>query len=354
VSDGSVNSIAASVRVDGIVTRYRDAVLRGMGAALDRPGIEHIGLIRYHLGWQDASGARADGRSGKMLRPALSLLCCEAAGGDLSRAVPAAAAIELLHNFTLIHDDIEDASETRHGRATLWKVTGIAQAINAGDGLFAIAQRTLLSVDERDGVSPDVVLAASRRLNDACIELCEGQYLDLSFETRATVTVAEYEAMVRGKSAVLVSAACAIGAIVAGASGGEVDMFSRYGLALGLGFQVQDDVLGIWGLPEHTGKPVGDDIRTRKKSYPIVYAMEQLNEDGRAELLRIFGGDEVPETSVQRVMVLLDQCGARQAATAAARGHVDDALAALRGIDLEAERRADLEAIAAFAVERSS
>jgi geranylgeranyl diphosphate synthase, type I len=346
-------STDTSARVEEILARDRELILAEMRHALDRSGIEHIGLVRYHLGWQDERGAPTGARAGKMLRPVLCLLCCEAAGGDVPRAIPAAAAIELLHNFTLIHDDIEDRSETRHGRPTLWTVAGVAQAINAGDGLFAIAQCALLSLDDA-GVSADRILAASRWLNDGCVELCEGQHADLSFESRQSVTLDEYQAMVRGKSAVLIAAACAIGAIVAGADDATVQSLSRYGLALGLGFQVQDDVLGIWGSPDYTGKPVGDDIRAGKKSYPIVYAMEHLNEDGRAEIQRIFRSEQVADASVARVMALLDGCGARDAASAAARRHIDDALAALREIRIDAERLADLEAIAAFAVERQA
>jgi geranylgeranyl diphosphate synthase type I len=224
-----------AARVDSIVARFRSPVLRTMHEALDRPGIEHVGLIRYHLGWQDAAGAPTEGRAGKMLRPTLCALCCEAVGGDARQGVHAAAAIELLHNFTLIHDDIEDRSETRHGRPTLWKMAGVAQAINAGDGLFAISQRTLLSMAD-DGVPPDRVLAAARRLNETCVELCEGQHADLSFESRPAVSLAEYASMVRGKSAVLIAAAAAIGAVAGDATDQAVDALSRYGLALGYGF----------------------------------------------------------------------------------------------------------------------
>jgi geranylgeranyl diphosphate synthase type I len=351
VSEATTASIGEHVA--SILARYREPMLATMRASLDRPAIEHIGLIKYHLGWQDERGVPIDGRAGKLLRPALCLLSCEAAGADARRGLPAAAAIELLHNFTLIHDDIEDRSATRHGRPTLWTIAGIARAINAGDGLFAIAQWTLLDLTD-GGVPPEATLDAARWLNDACIELCEGQHADLSFESRPSVTLTEYEGMVRGKSAVLIAAATAIGAIAAGAPVAAVDAFSRYGLALGLGFQIQDDVLGIWGAPEQTGKPAGDDIRARKKSYPVVYAMEHQDDDGRAELARIYASESLTEADVARVTALLDGCGAREAASAAARQHIDNALAALRDLDINGERRADLEAIAAFAIDRSA
>ena len=338
-------------RVSDVLARYREPVVAGMRKALDRPGIEHIRYMRYHLGWDDAEGRTSDGVAGKMLRPALCLLCCESAGGDPRRVLPAAVSIELLHNFTLIHDDIEDSSDTRHGRETLWRIAGVPQAINAGDGLFVIAQRTLLDLSGK-GVAPERVLQASRMLYDACVELCEGQYRDIGFEGRTVVLLREYETMIRGKAAVLLRAACGIGALIAGAGTATVAAFESYGLALGLAFQIHDDVLGIWGEPHHTGKPAGDDIRSRKKSFPIVHAMQHLNAGGQAELAGIFGDATVGDEQVGRVLELLDECGARETARKAARRHGDDAIAALRSLDLDQEHRSDLHALATFAVDR--
>jgi geranylgeranyl diphosphate synthase type I len=286
-----------------------------------------------------------------MLRPALCLLCCEAVGGDPHRAMPAAVAIELLHNFTLVHDDIEDESETRHGRPTLWRVNGIAQAINAGDGMFALAQRTLLDLVDT-GVAPERVLAASRLLNDACIALCEGQYADLSFESRPRVTRAEYEAMIGGKASALLGAAAAIGALAGGGSADATEAFTEFGLRLGLAFQIQDDVLAVWGQANYTGKAVADDIRSRKKSFPVVYAFDHLGTEQRLELDRIYAGSTIGEPEVEIVLGLLDAAGARQAATASAKSWAAAALDPIAPLGLDAERRADLEALARFAVSR--
>lgn len=345
--------IDADARVAAILARYREPVLDGMRAALDRPGVEHVRYMRYHLGWEDAEGNAIAHGAGKMLRPALCLLCCEAVGGNPHRAMPAAVAIELLHNFTLIHDDIEDKSETRHGRLTLWRVNGIAQAINAGDGMFALAQRTLLDLVDT-GVAPERVLDASRLLNDACIALCEGQYADLSFESRAHVTRAEYEAMIGGKTSALLGAAAAIGALAGGGAADATTAFTEFGLRLGLAFQIRDDALAVWGEANRTGKPVADDIRSRKKSFPIVYAFEHLGTEQGFALGRIYAEPTIGEPDVEIVLGLLDAAGAREAATAAAQSWAGAALDPIAPLALDAERRADLEALARFSVNRSA
>ncbi len=340
-------------RVNDALLRYRDPVVDTMRAALDRPGAEHARLMRYHLGWEDAAGNAMPPAGGKMLRPALCLLCCEAAGGDVARAMPAAAALELVHNFTLIHDDIEDSSDTRHGRPALWRVAGVPQAINAGDGMFVLARRTLLDMSAA-GVPPQRVLDAARVLDDACVALCEGQYADIGFESRTDVTLHEYEAMIAGKTAALLGASAAIGAIAAGAGAATVAAIGECGRLLGLAFQVQDDVLGIWGEADVTGKPVADDIRSRKKSFPVVYAFEHLAPAPLEELRAIYASHALNEERVERVLALLEQAGACEAAAAAAERWASLALDAIAPLRLDPERRRDIEALASFFVHRSA
>jgi len=348
-----VSATSTEQRVGALLERYRGAVNDGLRAALSRPGVEHARYMRYHFGWEDFDGAPLDAPAGKMLRPALCMLCCEAAGGNARRALAAAVAIELLHNFSLIHDDIEDNSDTRHGRPALWRAAGIPQAINAGDGMFVLAQRTLLDLADA-GVPPERVLDAARRLNDACIALCEGQHRDIAFEGRATVSLAEYEAMIGGKTAALLSAAAAIGAVAAGAPAATVEALGECGRLLGLAFQVQDDVLGAWGDPRVTGKSAADDIRMKKKAFPAVYALEHLDADGRERLLALYAQPSLPDADVAAVLDLFERAGARDGAGAAARAYAGAALAAIRETDLEPERRADIAALAEFFVDRSS
>ncbi|HET7923659.1 MAG TPA: polyprenyl synthetase family protein [Rhodanobacteraceae bacterium] len=337
-------------RVNDALTRYRDPVIEGMRAALDRPEIQHMRHMRYHLGFEDAEGRAIEATGGKMLRPAVTLLACEAVGGDASSAMPAAVAIELLHNFSLIHDDIEDRSELRHGRPTLWTLVGVPQAINAGDGLFVIAQRTLLDLSLA-GVPAERVLAAASMLNDACIALCEGQHDDLGFEARERVSQAEYEAMIAGKTAALLGAAAGIGAIAGVADDTTVAALALTGIRLGMAFQIQDDVLGIWGEASETGKPASDDIRSRKKSFPIVYAFDHLDDDALAELRRVYASP-ASDTDVPDVLALLDSVNARAASTAQAEQWAAQAIETLRPLELDPERRAEIEAIAAFFVHR--
>ena len=338
--------------VEQILTRYRQPVLGAMREALDRPKIEHIRLMRYHLGWEDAAGNVIDAAGGKMLRPAFCLLACEAVGGDMSRALPAAAAIELLHNFTLIHDDIEDASDTRHGRETLWCRVGIPLAINAGDGMFVLAQRTLLDMANA-GVAAERVLDAAKVLDEACVALCEGQHADISFESRRKVSLAEYEAMIAGKTAALLGASARIGAIAGGANDATAAALGECARMLGMGFQIQDDVLGVWGDSAITGKPVADDIRSKKRSFPVVWAFEHAPAAARDRLETLYATD-MTETAVDEIVNLLEESGAQTAARSAAQRWVEDGLQTLDRLTLNGERKREVEALASFFVRRTA
>ncbi|UCF62409.1 MAG: polyprenyl synthetase family protein [Anaerolineaceae bacterium] len=224
-------------------------------------------MIDYHMGWLN------DGQSrGKRIRPLIALLCCAAAGGDWENILPAASAIELIHSFTLVHDDIEDHSDTRRGRATLWKLWGVPQAINTGDSLFIISRLTTHRLAEK-GINPQLILEAQYTLDQACLQLTQGQHLDLSFETQDKVTVDDYFEMIEGKTSALITASSTIGAQLAGAPESIIEKYRTFGHHLGLAFQVQDDILGIWGDPEKTGKPASDDLRQRKKTLPTLYAV---------------------------------------------------------------------------------
>jgi geranylgeranyl diphosphate synthase type I len=235
-------------------------------------------MLRYHLGWTDAAGQAVEPAAqrrfgGKRLRGVLAILACEACGGDGRRAVPAAAAVELIHNFSLIHDDIEDSDEERRHRPTLWRLWGVPQAINAGSNMQALVTRTALRLAER-GVAPPAVLDAVRRLTDAIVLMTEGQCLDIAFQDQAGVDAAGYFAMTERKTAALLAAALECGAALApGAGAASVQLMHHFGRAFGLAFQARDDYLGVWGDPVLTGKPVGSDIERGKRSLPVVLAL---------------------------------------------------------------------------------
>ena len=264
--------------LSGFIGRWLPQIESEMRAVLvgnDEAVSLHYGMMRYHLGWANEQLEPDHFPTGKRLRPILCLLACAEIGGDPTQALPAAAAIELLHNFSLIHDDVEDGDEMRRHRPTVWKVWGIPQAINVGEGMFALAFAALQRLARR-GVGSKTVLAALERFTETCVALTEGQHLDMRFESRPVVSVNEYMRMIQGKTAALIGTSVAIGALIGGADQRHQTDLLQFGQALGLAFQIQDDILGIWGDPEVTGKAAGNDILRRKKSLPLLYALNHL------------------------------------------------------------------------------
>ncbi|MCS7054905.1 MAG: polyprenyl synthetase family protein [Thermoflexales bacterium] len=291
-------------------------------------------MLNYHLGFADSSGAPTSAPAGKRIRPMLTLLSCEACGGDYRRAIPAAAGIELLHNFSLIHDDIEDRDELRRGRPTVWKLWGESQAINAGDAMFAFAHLALLRSAEC-GAPPERVVRAMRAFDEMCVRLTIGQHLDLSFESRSDVTTEEYMRMIEGKTAALTSSACEIGALLGGANDATVQAFADFGQWLGIAFQLQDDVLGIWGDPSVTGKH-DSDLAHGKKTLPVLYAAER---DARVRHGYLEVG-ALSHDAVQPMRELIEAAGGKAHAEQAAREAYARALDALSatGLDNAASR----------------
>jgi geranylgeranyl diphosphate synthase type I len=245
-----------------------EAELQQTVAALDaRPTQPFHEMLTYHMGWSGTgAGPQA---AGKRIRPTLLLLCA-AANKEVSwtSALPAAAAVELIHNFSLIHDDIQDRSDIRRGRPTIWKQWGVAHAINAGDALFILAHVALDRLSDR--VSQETALQAGKIVDDACLALCCGQYLDMIYETRTSVTLEDYWPMIAGKTAALLTACTQVGALLGGADESRLELYRSYGHFLGLAFQIHDDYLGIWGDTGQTGKSIESDLVTGKKSFPVL------------------------------------------------------------------------------------
>lgn len=304
-------------------------------------------MLRYQLGFSE------DGRpsTGKGLRPSLTLLACEALGGDIQRALPVAVAIEMVHNFSLIHDDIEDNDEMRHHRATLWRVYGRDKAIAGGLALWSRAYSILLScVDE--ALPAARVLEARQILNDACQEMIEGQHQDISFEQRLDVTLPEYIEMIGGKTAALISASIQIGAVLAGASKGEVEKFAAFGREMGLAFQIRDDILGIWGEGSATGKPVGADIGRKKKTLPIVQAFQQTVGVDHETLHRVYSQAVVHETDIDSVLDILQRWNSRYFAQGLAEDYRSRAMAALSTTKIAPEARIKFDELMSFVLQR--
>jgi geranylgeranyl diphosphate synthase, type I len=299
------------------------------------PEIRHV--AGYHIGWWEADG-RAASACGKAVRPALVLACARAAGGGADQAaaqaaVSAAVAVELVHDFSLLHDDVMDGDLTRRHRAAAWAVFGVGRAILVGDALLALATN-VLNGDQ------------ARVLSRALLELCRGQAADLAFEERADVTLTECLTMAERKTGALLGAACELGALAGGADRRVAELYGRFGRELGVAFQLVDDLLGIWGDPAVTGKPAGSDLAARKKSLPVVAA---LTSSGRAAYLlaRLYEREDAFDpAAVARAAELVEKAGGRAWALAESGRRIEAARAALAQARPEPSAASDLHALA--------
>lgn len=265
-------------------------------------------MMRYHLGWENGSTRPG---SGKRSRPTLCLFACEAVGGDWGNALPAAAAIELIHNFSLIHDDIQDKSYERRNRPTVWVKWGEEQAINAGDAMYALAQLALVDLLKRD-VPAEKIVTLYRIINKASLTLCNGQYLDIEFEKRLDVNTSQYMEMIDKKTACLFEAALWTGALLGTDDEQKVRSLRAFGRNLGLAFQIHNDILGIWAKEEANRESPYTDVYNRKKTLPIIYALEHANETDRGRMLDIYARDGMVARDVRRVISILNRTGARR------------------------------------------
>ena len=276
--------------------RYREEIETRLKLALQDDVTPLAAAARYVMGWEDG---RPDS-GGKRIRPALCLYAGDAFGAHLEEAMPGAVAVELLHNFSLVHDEIQDRDESRHHRPTIWTIVGEAQAINVGNYLHIQAIASLAQCT----AEPSRKVDAIRLLMDATAAMLEGQWADLSFEQEAFVTVNDYLRMVEGKTGALLGASVAIGAALGGADANDVELLRRWGVKVGLAFQARDDYLGIWGDPSVTGKPVGNDIARRKKSLPVVHGLAKV---GTSAVIRdAYLAGEPTHEQVARVVASLE------------------------------------------------
>lgn len=329
-------------------TREIDRALR----AVSQPAHLLGRMTTYHLGWVEPDGSPADHPAGKRIRPALVCWAAEAGGGSLEAALPAACAVELVHNFTLVHDDVQDRDRLRRGRPTVWSVWGEAQAINAGDAIGAMALVTLLG-------GPDVEPAERLRRSQAAsallraeIEVIEGQTLDLQHEGRPDTPPGTYLRMVEAKTGALTGASLELGAIVAGAPSAVQDGLRRAGRSLGVAFQLRDDWLGVWGDPELTGKSTDNDLARRKLTYPVVRAYEVAGHGEREEFLALYrtpGAEEAP-----RIRRLLERLGGPELTAGSASEAARRAVLEAESCGLDATRMEEFSDVARYVAERTS
>jgi len=310
-------------------------------------------LLRYHLGWVDQQGTPMDTSvsQGKALRPTLCLFACEALASEYSRALPAAAALELIHNFSLIHDDIQDQDMERRHQPTVWHLWGIPKAIWSGNAMQCTGDLSLLDV-ARANVPAVTAIRVSDILTESYLEMIQGQCMDLDFESRTDIKSEEYLYMIACKTGALIRSALQIGALLATEDPATVKAFTEFGNHLGQAFQVRDDYLGIWGDQATLGKATGNDIRRRKKSYPVVFALERASGQAMEDLLRIYRQEELEEGDVQRVMAVLDEVGSQEQAQRVTEAAAGRALAALKPVSLPQWAQTEAENLVDFLARR--
>ena len=331
--------------------RFRVDLETELRFAVGSASLPMYDMMRYHLGWTDAQGNPQSTTVGKRLRPILCLLTCQSVGGDWRQALPAAAAVELVHNFSLIHDDIQDASPERRGRATVWHIWGQPQAINVGDGMHALALSSLLRLEE-GGVPHHKVVRAARILGEASLKLCEGQYLDISYENRLDIGINDYLEMIGSKTAALFRCSLEIGALLGTADESLLARLKLFGHDLGMTFQVHDDMLSIWGDERTTGKPNTSDILMKKKTLPIVYALEKSRGADREKLWQIYQKKTVTQIDVEDVMKILNRLDAQGFVQGTSEKFFRQAISELNTADIPQSAKEELKIIATFLLRR--
>jgi geranylgeranyl diphosphate synthase type I len=362
MADTIVNHLAREqALLDRALGRFQDEIQREVQRIITNADGDpatggFYGQMAYHLGWVDASLRPIPVAAGKLLRPALVLWTCElaaqASGATATmmvkrhhQALPAAAAVELVHNFSLIHDDIEDRDPLRRGRPTVWAVWGEPQAINTGDGMFALAHLALWESAAR-GVPAKTALTLAQLLDATCLRLCEGQHLDMVAEARAGITPARYLDMIARKTAALMRAATTIGATIGAPTSAAIPAaLGDFGEALGIAFQLRDDLLGIWAADTALGKAPAGDVRRKKMTLPVIHTIATAPAQERDRVLAIYRAPGEPSEADITFLLecigrtsrawcqerLAEYCATAQAALArtAATGEAMEALGAL-------------------------
>ncbi|WP_026426059.1 family 2 encapsulin nanocompartment cargo protein polyprenyl transferase [Actinokineospora inagensis] len=329
-----------------VLAHSRAVLAPALRAAVDTLPDSMRHIAGYHFGWWDEHGRLTDADAGKAIRPALVLTAAEAVGGSPADALPAAVAVELVHNFTLLHDDVMDGDRTRRHRPTAWSVFGLGPAILAGDALLTLA------FDVLAGTRHPRSQPAARVLSAAVLAVQEGQAMDLAFEQRADVGLAECLRMAEGKTGALLGCATALGALFGGAGPDRVDHLRSFGERVGLAFQVVDDLLGIWGDPTATGKPVYSDLENRKKSLPVVAALTSETAAARDLAVLYHRTDALSAADLVRAADLVESAGGRAWARERADDLLADAADHLAAAGSDPRAAAELTALADLVIRR--
>lgn len=335
--------------------RYRPAIQQALRANLQSFTSPIHSTHRYYMGWEDKDGNPSESIGGKRLRPTLALLSGEALGGTIERAMPIAVALEYVHNFSLIHDDLEDRDEYRHHQPTIWKLWGDATAIISGNAMLKVADYAAKQLTQQ-GVSQSIAVALQHRLVATYLRIMEGQFLDLKYERVRDVTVPQYFQMVARKTGALITASIELGAKTAqptSSTNDDVAAITAIARQLGAVFQIRDDVLGVWG-GAITGKPVGSDILRKKKSLPAIHALNNARGAAKVTLNSIYQGDAPSPTQVEDVLQIMDDVGTREYCQTICKQHWKNAESLLDTLNIAASYRHDLKEIGSYLLERES
>ncbi|MBN1680803.1 MAG: polyprenyl synthetase family protein [Anaerolineae bacterium] len=311
-------------------------------------------IIDYQFGWDlpPNQGDQFKNITGKKIRPLLMALVAQAITGDYHHVLPAGAALELLHNFTLIHDDVMDKSLERRHRPAVWTRWGADQAVNAGDALYALANLANARLFKH-GIPAEKVVDVWRAMSQVCLWTAEGQILDMGFETRETVTTGEYITMITHKSARLIEAAAYIGAVLSTNDQAVIDGYRHFALNVGIAFQVHDDYLGVWGDETQTGKSATSDIREKKKAYPLLAALEHASDDERTTLRHLYAQKTLSDDDIQHVLAIFDRFGAAAQTDTIAQQYFKTAMASLDKTGIQNDTQALIRRYAMFLIRRA-
>ncbi len=337
-------------KLPSIFASYKPHIEKELKEILEGRKLPLYGMVKYHMGWEDKDGNEIEGSGGKYLRATLCLLASESLSGSFKKALPLAAAIELVHNFSLVHDDIQDDDSQRRHKPTVWSIWGKPQAINVGSAMRVMAS---LSVSRLSGIGIPCQdqLAALNILDENCLKMIEGQYLDIDYEKRENITTDQYLGMVEKKTAALIQAAMLMGSVIN--TGKKIPKaFGELGFNLGLAFQIKDDVLGIWGNDKKTGKPKASDIRKKKKSFPVVFCLKNLSRKTREKFLAIYNKSEINGKDIESVLEFLKEADARKYSEDMALKYYQKALSCIERLPVDQAGKDHFIDISKFLVKR--
>ena len=345
------------MKLPDVFSRHRAVIDAQLRAALGGDRLPLYDILRYHMGWLNEEFEPTEANSGKAVRPALCLFACDAAGGDWQQALPAATSLELIHNFSLVHDDIQDGDTERRHRPTVWYRWGMSHGLNAGDAMNVLANLALFQQGEGSAaVSASTTLKVSRILTRACAEMIEGQTLDLSYEQRPSVSTDDYLLMISKKTGALLESALHIGAVIGTEDEETIEGVRRFGRGVGRLFQVRDDMLGVWGKEEVTGKLAASDLRRRKKSLPVIHALEHSRESESGQRFSAIYGtkDDLSDKDIEDLLGIMEELDTYRFCQGLAEESAGQTVEELEGLAVPAGVREECEEIVAFLLEREA